>query len=126
MPELYAYNAWFVRPAAAHSKTIFRLPASNGRVQAQLKSTIGSHNVPRDIMSRYAMPRSQRFCPICHSMKFSVSQALTPTRGLSTTACIILANTKPSGSWDSFQGKVSNLCGSPRAANMSQAQSEVT
>ena len=65
MPRLCTYNAWFARPAVTHRKVIFRLPLSNKCVQSLLRFRLGCHNLPRDVGSRTAIPRSQRFCHVC-------------------------------------------------------------
>ena len=66
MPRLCTYHAWFARPTTTHRKTIFRLALSNKCVQALLRFRLGCHNLPRDVGSRTAVPRSQRFCTVCH------------------------------------------------------------
>ena len=43
-----------------------RLALSNKCVQAILRFRLGCHNLPRDVGSRTAVPRSQRFCTVCH------------------------------------------------------------
>ena len=65
MPRLCTYNAWFARPAVTHRKVIFRLPLSNKCVQSLLRFRLGCHNLPRDVGTRTAIPRSQRFCHVC-------------------------------------------------------------
>ena len=65
MPRLCTYNAWFARPAVTHRKVIFRLPLSNKCVQSLLRFRLGCHNLPRDVGTRTAIPRSQRFCHAC-------------------------------------------------------------
>ena len=64
-PRLCTYNAWFARPATIHRKVIFRLALSNKCVQGFLRFRLGCHNLPRDVGSRTAVPRSQRFCHEC-------------------------------------------------------------
>ena len=66
MPRLCTYNAWFARSATVHRKTIFRLALSDKCVQTLLRFRLGCHNLPRDVGSRTAVPRSQRFCTVCH------------------------------------------------------------
>ena len=65
MPRLCIYNAWFARPAITYRKTIFRLVLYNKCVQALLRFRLGCHNLPRDVGSRTAVPRSQRFGTMC-------------------------------------------------------------
>ena len=67
MPRLCTYNAWFARPAHVHHMAVFRLRLSNRSVQALLRFRLGCHNLPRDIGSRNAVPRSERTCQICNS-----------------------------------------------------------
>ncbi len=50
----------------SHRKVIFRLPLSNKCVQSLLRFRLGCHNLPRDVGTRTAIPRSQRFCPVLH------------------------------------------------------------
>ena len=66
MPRLCTYNACFARPATIHRRTIFRLALSNKCVQTLLRFRLGCHNLPRDVRSRTAVPRSQKICPVCH------------------------------------------------------------
>ena len=66
MPRLCTYNAGIARPAAQHRQITFRLALSNKCVQAFLRFELGCHNLPRDVGSRTAVPRSQRFCHVCN------------------------------------------------------------